>query len=168
MPHKRNPITAERLCGLARVIRGNLIASLENVALWHERDISHSSVERIVLPDSSILLDYMLSELTNLVAKLNVYPQNMRRNMERSKGLHHSQRVLLALTEKGLARKEAYELIQTCAMAAWRDPSKANFQNHLLRHPQIQKLFAKQEIKKLFDDSSHYRYIQWVFKRLGL
>ncbi len=168
MPHKRNPITAERLCGLARVIRGNLVASLENVTLWHERDISHSSVERIVLPDSSILLDYMLSELTNLVAKLKVYPENMRRNMERSKGLHHSQQVLLALTEKGFSRKEAYELVQTCAMAAWHDFSKADFQSHLLAHPQIQKLFTKQEIKKLFDDSSHYRHIPWVFKSLGL
>jgi adenylosuccinate lyase len=112
MPHKRNPITAERLTGQARIIRGNLVAALENVALWHERDISHSSVERVILPDSCILLDFMLADLTKLVAKMKVYPANMRRNMARSKGLHHSQQVLLALTEKGLPRKEAYELVQ--------------------------------------------------------
>ncbi len=168
MPHKRNPITGERLCGLARVIRGNLVATLENVALWHERDISHSSVERIVLPDSCILLDYMLTELTNLVSKLKVYPENMRRNMSRSKGLHHSQRVLLALTNKGLPRKDAYELVQKSAMAAWHDLSDAGFLDHLIRDPKILKLFTTQEIKKLFDDSAHYRHIRQTFKRLGL
>ena len=168
MPHKRNPITAERLCGLARVIRGNLVATLENVALWHERDISHSSVERVVLPDSCILLDYMLVELTKLVSKLKVYPENMRRNMDRSKGLHHSQRVLLALTNKGLPRKEAYELVQECAMAAWNDLSNTSFKDHLLRNLRIRKLFTPKEIEKLFDDSTHFRYIRSTFKRLGL
>jgi len=168
MPHKRNPITAERLCGLARVIRGNLVATLENVALWHERDISHSSVERIVLPDSCMALDYMLVELTKLVSELKVYPENMRRNMNRSKGLHHSQRVLLALTDKGLPRQDAYELVQKCAMAAWNDHADADFQNHLLRHPRIRKLFSESELKKLFDDSAHYRHIRETFKRVGL
>lgn len=168
MPHKRNPITAERLCGLARVIRGNLVATLENVALWHERDISHSSVERVVLPDSCILLDYMLIELTKLVSKLKVYPENMRRNMDRSKGLHHSQRVLLALTNKGLPRKEAYELVQECAMAAWLDRSDTSFKDHLLRNLRIRKLFTLKEVEKLFDDSAHFRYIRSTFKRLGL
>lgn len=168
MPHKRNPITAERLCGLARIIRGNLVATLENVALWHERDISHSSVERVVMPDSCILLDYMLGELTHLVAKLRVYPENMKRNMARSKGLHHSQRVLLALTTKGLPRKEAYELVQTCAMSAWRDDERNGFQEHLMRHPRIQKLFKPAEIRKLFDDSAHFRHIASVYTRLGL
>jgi len=168
MPHKRNPITAERLCGLARVIRGNLIATLENVALWHERDISHSSVERVVLPDSCILLDYMLAQLTGLVAKLKVYPENMRRNMARSKGLHHSQRTLLTLTDKGLPRKEAYELVQQCAMAAWNDPSDADFQDHLRRHPRIRNLLSDGEIRKLFDNSPHYRHVRQIFKEVGL
>ena len=168
MPHKRNPITAERLCGLARVIRGNFVATLENVALWHERDISHSSVERVVMPDSCILLDYMLHEMTNLVAKLKVYPENMKRNMDRSKGLHHSQRVLLALTDKGLPRKEAYELVQVCAMGAWNDRSKANFKDHLLRHPRIQTIFGKGEVESLFDDSAHFRHVDSTFKRIGL
>lgn len=168
MPHKRNPITAERLCGLARIIRGNMVATLENVALWHERDISHSSVERIVMPDSCILLDYMLVQMTNLVSKLKVYPENMKKNMARSKGLHHSQRVLLALTDKGLPRKDAYELVQVCAMAAWNDPSEASFRDHLLRHPRIQQIFNATEITKLFDDSAHFRHIAKTFQRLGL
>ncbi len=168
MPHKRNPITAERLCGLARVIRGNMVASLENISLWHERDISHSSVERIILPDSCILLDYMLHELAHLVTKLKAYPENMRRNMTRSKGLHNSQRVLLALTDKGLPRKEAYELVQECAMSAWRDPSGANFEDHLNRNVKMRKFFGSEEIKHLFDDSAHFCHIRQTFKRLGL
>jgi adenylosuccinate lyase len=168
MPHKRNPITAERLCGLARVIRGNLVASLENVALWHERDISHSSVERVVMPDSCILLDYMIDQLTSLVSKMKVYPENMKRNMNRSKGLHHSQRVLLALTEKGLPRKDAYELVQKHAMNAWNDPTDADFKEHLLRNPQIRKLFTSRETESLFDDSLHFKHVDLTFKRLGL
>ncbi len=168
MPHKRNPITAERLCGLARVIRGNLVASLENVALWHERDISHSSVERVILPDSCTLLDYMLHEMTNLVAKLKVYPENMRRNMARSKGLHHSQRVLLALTQKGLPRKEAYELVQQAAMSAWRDASDADFRAHLERHPRLNGMFTRKELDQCFDDAAHFRHVRATFRRLGL
>ncbi|MDD2710229.1 MAG: adenylosuccinate lyase [Verrucomicrobiae bacterium] len=168
MPHKRNPITGERLCGLARVIRGNLVATLENVALWHERDISHSSVERVTLPDSCILLDYMLSLLTRLVDRLKVYPENMQRNLARSKGLYHSQQVLLALTEKGLPRKEAYELVQQCAMAAWRDTGADGFKEHLLRHPRIPELFNQREINRLFDDSPHYRCVDYTFKKAGL
>ena len=168
MPHKRNPITAERLCGLARLIRGNLIATLENVVLWHERDISHSSVERVVLPDSCILLDYMLHELTNLISKLKVYPENMRRNMACSKGLHHSQRVLLALIKKGAPRKKAYELVQECAMSAWNNRSGTSFQDYLLHHPHIRKFFTEKELAECFDDSTHFRYVQETFKRLGI
>jgi adenylosuccinate lyase len=168
MPHKRNPITGERLCGLARVIRGNLVATLENVALWHERDISHSSVERVVMPDSCILLDYMLAQLTKLVAQLKVYPENMQRNLARSKGLYHSQQVLLALTGKGLARKDAYELVQTCAMAAWNDPTDAGFKDHLEGHPEVRRLLTQKEIDKLFDDSPHFKYVDWTFRKLGL
>ncbi len=168
MPHKRNPITAERLCGLARVIRGNLVASLENIPLWHERDISHSSVERIILPDSCVLLDYMLAELTNLVEKLKVYPENMKRNMKRSKGLHNSQRVLLALTDKGLPRQEAYELVQEYAMKAWQESGEEDFFDHLKKNARIRKLFRPQELKALADDSAHFRHIKQTFKRLGL
>ncbi len=120
MPHKRNPITGERLSGLARVIRGNAVAALENIALWHERDISHSSVERIILPDSCTLLDYMLDKLRSLVGRLLVYPENMQRNMELTKGLYHSQSVLLELTRRGLERKTAYEAVQRAAMKTWR------------------------------------------------
>jgi len=138
------------------------------VALWHERDISHSSVERIVLPDSCILLDYMLAELTTLVARLKVYPQNMRRNMARSKGLHHSQKVLLSLTERGMPRKDAYELVQKCAMAAWQDGTEATFRDHLLREPKIRKLFTGGELYQLFDDTSHFRHLREAFRRVGL
>jgi hypothetical protein len=118
MPHKRNPITCERLCGLARVLRGNALAAMENVTLWHERDISHSSVERIILPDSTTLLDYMVVTLTDVVDKLLVYPQRMKDNLESSKGLIYSQSVLLALTKKGLTREKAYTLVQRNAMKA--------------------------------------------------
>jgi adenylosuccinate lyase len=168
MPHKRNPITAERLTGQARIIRGNLVAALENVALWHERDISHSSVERVILPDSCILLDFMLADLTKLVAKMKVYPANMRRNMARSKGLHHSQQVLLALTEKGLPRKEAYELVQKSAMAAWNDPGPADFREHLGRDPRARSLLSPKDLDRCFDDSAHFRHNKWVFRKLGL
>lgn len=168
MPHKRNPITGERLCGLARIIRGNLVAALENVALWHERDISHSSVERVIMPDSCILMDYMLAQTTKLVEKLLVYPENMKRNMDKSKGLHHSQRVLLSLTNKGLPRKDAYELVQSCAMAAWKDPSDKNFRYYLGQNDRIRELFTEKELNSLFDDSAHFRHVNTVFKRLGL
>src|SRR2546423_2075239 len=120
MPHKRNPITGERLSGLARVLRGNAVVALENVALWHERDISHSSAERIILPDSSILLDYMLVKLRELVERLQVYPEQMERNLEMSKGLYFSQSVLLALTKGGAERKGAYEAVQRAAMRTWK------------------------------------------------
>src|ERR1700747_1646287 len=119
MPHKRNPITGERLSGLARVVRGNAVVALENVALWHERDISHSSAERIILPDSCILLDYMLATLTELVAGLQVYPENMLENLGITKGLYFSQSILLELTRRGLDRKTAYEAVQRAAMASW-------------------------------------------------
>src|SRR5574338_234754 len=119
MPHKRNPITGERLTGLARVLRGNAVAAMENIALWHERDISHSSVERIIFPDSCTLLDYMLATLKKLTEGLIVYPENMKRNMELTLGMWHSQTVLLALIRKGLTREEAYDLVQRAAMQTW-------------------------------------------------
>ena len=141
MPHKRNPITGERLSGLARVIRGNVAAALENVALWHERDISHSSVERIILPDSCTLLDYMLVTLRKLVEGLQVYPENMRRNMEITRGLYASQSVLLMLTEKGLDRKEAYEAVQRAAMKTWKEGG--NFADNLAAEPTVARYLTK-------------------------
>src|ERR1700722_2701310 len=147
MPHKRNPITGERLSGLARVIRGNAVAALENVALWHERDISHSSVERIILPDSCTLLDYMLVTLTKLVKGLQVYPENMMRNLEITKGLYFSQTILLKLTEKGLERKDAYEAVQQAAMQTW--AGAGTFQENLLREPSITAHLTPQEIENL-------------------
>src|SRR5205085_2302404 len=141
MPHKRNPITSERLSGLPRVLRGNAVAALENVALWHERDISHSSVERIIFPDSCTLLDYMLVTLTRLVERLLVYPENMKRNLDLSLGMWNSQTVLLALIRKGLSREDAYEIVQRNAMQTWgakhsgRDG--ADFLQHLLEDPEV-------------------------------
>src|SRR6059058_5030635 len=149
MPHKRNPITGERLSGLARVLRGHAVAALENVALWHERDISHSSVERIIFPDSCMLLDYMLVTLTKLTEGLIIYPENMKKNLGLSLGMWNSQTVLLALIRKGLTREEAYELVQRNAMKTWaakhaaRDD--ADFVEELKSDPEVAKHFAKGE-----------------------
>src|SRR6185503_8067843 len=141
MPHKRNPITGERLTGLARVLRGNAIAAMENIALWHERDISHSSVERIIFPDSCTLLDYMLATLTKLTDGLIVYPENMKRNLELSLGMWNSQTVLLALIRKGLTREKAYELVQRSAMKTWQAKHAgqpgADFKTQLLSDPEV-------------------------------
>src|SRR3954467_13697497 len=147
MPHKRNPITGERLSGLARVLRGNAIVGLENVALWHERDISHSSAERIVLPDSSILLDYMLAKLTELVEGLQVYPERMQRNLELSKGLYFSQSILLALTSKGAERKDAYEAVQRAAMKTWK--GSGSFSDNAKQEPDITARLSESEIDSL-------------------
>src|SRR5205814_7481996 len=135
MPHKRNPITSERLSGLARVIRGNAVVALENVALWHERDISHSSAERIILPDSCILLDYMLVKLCDLVEGLHVYPERMRQNLALTKGLYFSQSILLALTRAGVERKSAYEAVQRAAMKTWK--GEGTFAENVKREPEI-------------------------------
>src|SRR3989442_2291943 len=172
MPHKRNPITSERLSGLARVLRGNAIAALENVALWHERDISHSSVERIIFPDSCTLLDYMLVTLAKLVEGLIVYPGNMKRNLELSLGLWHSQTVLLALIRKGLTREEAYELVQRNAMKTWQakhaGASDADFVEQLQSDPDVAKHFAKGELEKLCSLEFHFKEVEARFKKLGL
>lgn len=168
MPHKRNPITGEQLCGLARVVRGNAMAAFDNVALWHERDISHSSVERIILPDSCILIDYMLVKLTKLVDGLLVYPQNMKRNLDLSKGLYNSQRVLLALTDKGMLRKTAYELVQKNAMAAWRGKDSMLFQDYLKRDPRVKKFLKPGDIDRLCDMKIHFRHVDETFKKLGI
>jgi adenylosuccinate lyase len=166
MPHKRNPITGEKLSGLARVIRGNAVAALENVALWHERDISHSSVERIIMPDSCILLDYMLQTLTSLVEGLIVYPDNMKRNLEITKGLYFSQSILLKLTERGMERKTAYEAVQRAAMKTWQGdrPLKENIYDEA----EIMAKLSQEEIDQLCSLEIHFRHIDDTFRKLGL
>ncbi len=166
MPHKRNPITGERLSGLARVIRGNAVAALENVALWHERDISHSSVERIILPDSCNLLDYMLLKLTSLVEKLLVYPDNMDRNLRITKGLYFSQSVLLELTKKGLDRKSAYEAVQRAAMKTWQ--GNVSLQDNLEAEPEISRVMTRQEIDSVCSLDRHFAHNDATFRALGL
>ena len=166
MPHKRNPITGERLSGLARVIRGNAVASLENVALWHERDISHSSVERIILPDSCTLLDYMLVQLRELVAKLQVYPERMQQNLEKTKGLYFSQSILLALTRAGAERKSAYEAVQRAAMKTWQ--GEGTFAENARKEPEISRRISAAEIDRLCSLDVHFQHVDSTFKSLGL
>jgi adenylosuccinate lyase len=172
MPHKRNPITGERLTGLARVLRGNAIAALENVALWHERDISHSSVERIIFPDSCTLLDYMLATLTRLTEGLIVYPENMKRNLGLSLGMWNSQTVLLALIKKGLTREQSYELVQRNAMKTWQakhaGASDADFKTQLLSDPEVARHLTRAELEKLCSLDFHYKQVKARFKKLGL
>ena len=172
MPHKRNPITSERLSGLARVLRGNAIAALENVALWHERDISHSSVERIIFPDSCTLLDYMLVTLTKLVEGLIVYPENMKRNLALSLGMWNSQTVLLALIRKGLTREEAYELVQRNAMGTWQAKhagrEDADFLSQLKSDPEVARHFKQGELEALCSLEFHFKEVKNRFRKLGL
>jgi adenylosuccinate lyase len=166
MPHKRNPITSERLSGLARVIRGNAVAALENVALWHERDISHSSAERIILPDSCTLLDYMLVKLRELVEKLQVYPERMQQNLAMTKGLYFSQSILLALTRAGAERKSAYEAVQRAAMKTWK--GEGTFAENVKREPEIASQLSGVEIDRLCSLDVHFQHIDATFKALGL
>jgi len=166
MPHKRNPELCERICGLARLIRGHALTSLENIALWHERDISHSSTERIILPDSCLALDYMLSIFTSIMKGLKVYPENMRRNIEFTQGLIFSQRVLLALIDKGLTREEAYRMVQDNAMEAWQ--GKKSFLALLRMDKRITNYLTEDELKSLFDYNYYLKYVDTVFERLGL
>jgi len=166
MPHKRNPVAAEQVCGLARIVRANSLAALEDVALWHERDISHSSVERVILPDSSILVDYMLHQMIRILSGLLVYPARMRENIDRSHGLIFSQRVLLALTERGLPRQRAYEIVQRNAMRAWRE--RRSFQEILAADPEVTAALSPVELGQCFDAGWYLRNIDAVYKRLGL
>jgi adenylosuccinate lyase len=172
MPHKRNPITWERLTGLARVIRGNAMASLENVALWHERDISHSSVERIIFPDSCTLLDYMFGLLTRMMDGLVVYPANMKKNLGLSLGMWNSQTVLLAFIKKGLTREAAYKLVQDAAMKTWEvkhaGRDDADFVEQLKAEPEVAKHFKKGELEKLCSLDFHFKEVNNRFKKLGL
>ena len=166
MPHKRNPELCERICGLARLIRGHALTSLENIALWHERDISHSSTERIILPDSCLALDYMLSIFSSVMKGLKVYPENMRSNLELTRGLVFSQRVLLALIDKGLTREEAYKIVQGNAMKAWKE--KKGFLSLLEADRRITAHLSKGELNSLFDYGYYLKYIDAVFERLEL
>ena len=166
MPHKRNPITGERLSGLARVIRGHAVTALENVALWHERDISHSSAERIILPDACTLLDYMLALSAKLVRGLQVYPENMRINMDKSRGLFASQAVLLKLTEKGLERQKAYEAVQRAALKTW--GGDGEFLANLSAEPQISAVLTAAELQDACGLDRHFRHVDKVFADLGI
>ena len=166
MPHKRNPELCERICGLARLIRGYALTSLENIALWHERDISHSSTERIILPDSCLAVDYMLSIFTSIMKGLKVYPENMRRNIELTQGIIFSQRVLLALINKGITREEAYKMVQDHAMKAWEE--RKDFLNLLEADRRITRHLGKKELKSLFDYGYYLQHVDEVFERLGL
>ncbi|HBS58266.1 MAG TPA: adenylosuccinate lyase [Firmicutes bacterium] len=166
MPHKRNPITNERIAGLARVVRGNALAALENVALWHERDITHSSVERVILPDSTILLDYMLRKLTNIVEKLLVYPEAMLANLNKTDGLIYSQRILLAIVDKGVARDTAYRWVQRNAMAKWEQGK--SFKEGILNDPDIRQYLSAEEITGLFDYQYFLRHVDMIMARFGL
>jgi adenylosuccinate lyase len=166
MPHKRNPELCERICGLARLIRGHALTSLENIALWHERDISHSSTERIILPDSCLAVDYMLSIFTSIMKGLKVYPENMRRNIELTQGLVFSQRVLIALIDKGLTREEAYKMVQDNAMKAWEE--KKDFLGLLKADRRITAHLSKAELNSLFDYGYYLKHVDEVFERLGL
>jgi len=166
MPHKRNPILCERISGLARILRGNAQAALENVALWHERDISHSSAERVIIPDSTILLDYMLQKLTWIMENLVVYPEKMKENLAQTRGLIFSQRLLLTLMEKGVSRTESYDLVQQAASRIWE--TNLNFKDVLMNTPQIKKYLSAREIEGCFDLNYYLRYVDNIFKKVGL
>jgi adenylosuccinate lyase len=164
MPHKRNPIASENLAGLSRVLRGNALAAMENVALWHERDISHSSVERVIGPDSTILLDYMLNRLTHLIANWVVYPENMKANLEKSRGLVFSEGILLRLVQKGLSREDAYALVQKAAFRALK--GKKNFETILLRDRDILNYLKPADIRKCLDLTHVLRHVDEIFRRV--
>jgi len=166
MPHKRNPVSCEQVCGLARVVRSHLGPALEDVALWHERDISHSSVERVILPDGTILLDYLLDQMTRIVGGLRVYPAHMRANLDRSFGLVFSQGVLLKLTEAGLPRQRAYDLVQRNAMRAWRE--EVAFRDLLASDPEVARHLSGAELDACFDATWYLRNVDAIYRRAGL
>ena len=164
MPHKRNPVVSEQMCGLARVVRANAFAAMENMPLWHERDISHSSVERVIGPDSAILIHYMLKKMTSMMDRLIVYPENMMRNLENTGGLIFSQSVLLALVRKGITREEAYKLVQKNAMQSW--TQEKDFLTLLKKDKGIRKLLSAGEIDQAFKIKTQFRNIDRIFKRV--
>jgi adenylosuccinate lyase len=164
MPHKKNPITSEQISGLARVLRGNSQAAMENIPLWHERDISHSSVERIIFPDSTILVDYLLAKATDLIDRLLVYPERMKKNLESTGGLIFSGQLLLDLAEAGMLREEAYRLVQSHAMRAWKDD--LSFRDEVARDPKIAKLLSPKKLARTFDYSRQLTNVDAIFKRV--
>jgi adenylosuccinate lyase len=164
MPHKRNPVLSENLTGLARMVRAYVTPALENVALWHERDISHSSVERMIGPDATVTLDFALNRLAGVIDKLVVYPKTMRKNLDKLGGLVHSQRVLIALTQKGMAREEAYRLVQKNAMKVWR--GEADLISLLKADPQVRKLLTPKDIEANFDLGYHFKHVDTIFRRV--
>jgi adenylosuccinate lyase len=166
MPHKRNPISSENITGCARLLRGYMVSAYENVALWHERDISHSSVERVILPDATILLDYMLHRMAGLIENLTVYPENMQRNLEATHGLVFSQRVMLKLIDAGLAREAAYDLIQPLAMQAWTEHRP--FRELLESNQEITAHLSAEDLDDAFDPAYHVRHVDAIFERAGL
>jgi len=164
MPHKRNPVVSEQMCGLARVVRANAIAAMENMPLWHERDISHSSVERVIGPDSTILVHYMLSRMTRLMERLLVYPENMKKNMEQTGGLIFSQSVLLALVRKGVTREDAYRYVQRNAMKAWN--GQGNFLALLKKDKDVKKHLSAADLEKAFNLKAQFKNVDTIFKRV--
>ena len=164
MPHKRNPVLTENLTGLARLVRGMVVPAMENVALWHERDISHSAVERMIAPDATVTLDFALARLTQVVDKLVVYPDNMARNLDRLGGLIHSQRVLLALTQKGVGREDAYTFVQRNAMPVWR--GQGEFLSLLKADPDVSRALSSAELEELFDLGYHFKHVDTIFSRV--
>lgn len=164
MPHKKNPISAENLCGLARLIRTNSVSAMENTALWHERDISHSSVERVIMPDSTILIDYMLHRLDTLVTNLRIIPENMERNLHGSFDIYFSQRVLLALVDAGLERQKGYEMVQKLAMHCWQN--KVSFPKTVRQDPAMQELLSAETMDRIFDPSYYLRQEEMIFSRV--
>jgi adenylosuccinate lyase len=166
MPHKRNPVTCERICGLSRILRANSIVAMENINLWHERDISHSSAERVILPDSTIALNYMLNKFIPIIEGLLVYPKNMITNLSKTRGLIYSQRILLELMKKGLTRDAAYEIIQSCAMQVWQESTE--FKDVLFRDRRVRKYLSQNEINACFDIKYYIRHRDKIFKQAGI
>lgn len=166
MPHKRNPVSCEKVCGLARILRANAMAALENVALWHERDISHSSVERVILPDSTIALDHMLSQMVRVLGGLMVNEEEMKENLELTRGLVYSQRVLLKLVEAGLSREEAYDLVQRLALKAWDE--KLELKDLLAAEEKVKKHLDEESLAAFFDPAHYLKRVDYIYKRLGL
>jgi adenylosuccinate lyase len=166
MPHKRNPVVCEQLSGLARVLRGNAVVALQNVALWHERDISHSSTERVIIPDSTILLDYMLNKMHWVISNMRINSEQMSANLERTRGLLFSQKVLLALVDKGLVREVAYEYVQRNAMKTWLEGG--DFRDNLLNDRDVSKHISAEELDKIMDYSSFLKYVDEIYRQCGL
>jgi len=164
MPHKRNPVTCEQICGLARLVRSNMMAAYENIALWHERDISHSSVERVILPDSTILVDYMLAKMTQIVSQMRVFPDRMLRNLESTQGLVYSGQLLQDLVEKGMPRDDAYKSVQENAMAAWE--TETSFRDRVNKDARITKFLSPKELEHTFDLNRQLRNVDKIFDRV--